>query len=209
MTQYAFYVNSSICTGCKTCQVSCQDKNDLTVDLLWRRVYDYGGGSWKETSPGLYEPDGVFRYFMSVGCNHCENPACVEACPTGAMTKDPETGIVTTDHEVCIGCESCAKACPYDAPVLDEANNYMTKCDMCASQVINGGKPECVLACAQRALDWGEIDEMRSKYSDAAPADVAPLPEPATAPGLLIGAHPKAEKSSAASGHVLNMEEEL
>lgn len=209
MTQYAFYVNSSVCTGCKTCQVACQDKNDLTADLLWRRVYDFGGGSWEETTPGLYEPVGVFRYFMSVGCNHCENPACVEVCPTGAMTKDPETGIVTTDHEVCIACGSCEQACPYGAPMLDTVNNYMTKCDMCADQVAQGGKPECVLACSQMALDWGEIEEMRTKYPEAAAADIAPLPVPTTNPCVLIGAHAKAEKSNATTGRILNMEEEL
>lgn len=209
MTQYAFYVDSSICTGCKTCQVACQDKSDLAVDLLWRRVYDFGGGSWKELAPGLYEPDGVFRYFMSVGCNHCENPACVEACPTGAMAKDGETGIVTTDHDACIACESCAAACPYGAPVLDEANGYMTKCDMCGGQISDGGKPECVLACPQMALDWGEFETLREKHASAASADVAPLPEPTTDPCLLVGAHAKAEKSGSSSGRILNMEEEL
>lgn len=209
MVQYAFYVDSSVCTGCKTCQVACQDKSDLTAEILWRRVYDYGGGSWEEVSPGLYEPNGVFRYFMSVSCNHCENPACVAACPTGAMTKDDDTGIVVTDHETCIACESCVEACPYGAPILDEVNGYMTKCDMCFDQVIGGGKPECVLACSQKALDWGEIDELRKKYAEAASADVAPLPEPTTGPSLLIGAHAKAEKSASGKGRVLNMNEEL
>ena len=209
MTQYAFFVNSALCTGCKTCQVACQDKHDLTAQVLWRHVLDYGGGSWKETSPGLYEPDGVFRYFMSVGCNHCESPACVEACPTGAMAKDPDTGIVTTDHDACIACESCAKACPYGAPMLDEANNYMTKCTMCVEAVVAGGKPECVLSCSQMALDWDEAEALRARHGDASAADIAPLPAPTTNPGLLIGAHAKAQTSASATGRVLTMEEEL
>lgn len=208
MTQYAFHVDSSICTGCKTCQVACQDKNDLRAQLIWRRVYDYGGGSWEIDENGLYVPQGVFRYFLSSACNHCDDPACVAACAVGAMQKDPETGIVWTDHDACIGCEACAQACPYGAPVIDEVAGFMTKCDMCRDQVQAGGKPECVLSCSQRALDWGTVEEMVERYPGDG-ADVAPLPLPTTNPNVLIKAHPKAERSSEATGHIQNAIEEL
>lgn len=209
MTQYGFFVNSSICTGCRTCQVACQDKNDLAAEILWRRVYDYGGGSWVDSGNGTLVPEGVFRYFLSAACNHCEVPACVESCPTGAMQKDDETGIVWSDHEVCIACESCVSACPYGAPVLDAVNGYVTKCDMCRDQISEGGKPECVLSCPMRALDWGAFEELADTYPDAVVGDVEPLPVPATGPRVLIGAHSKAQKSGQGAGRILNMEEEL
>ena len=119
MTQYAFYFDSNRCTGCRACQVACKENHGLGVDMLWRRVYEYQGGSWKLNDVGSYVPDGVFGYFVSVACNHCANPACVQVCPTGAMQKDGETGIVWTDHEVCIGCRACQAACPYHAPSFD------------------------------------------------------------------------------------------
>lgn len=208
MVQYAFHVDSSVCTGCKTCQIACQDKNDLAVDILWRKVYQYGGGGWVDKGNGIMVPTEVFRYFLSIACNHCENPTCVEACPTGAMQKDADTGIVWTDHEECIACESCSKACPYDAPKLDTENGYMTKCDFCKDQLSEDGKPECVAACNQRALDWGPLDDLLKKYPDFVDG-VEPLPEPTTNPSLLITAHPKARLSGEGGGAILNMEYEL
>ena len=113
MTQYAFHFNSDVCTGCKTCQVACKETYKLPVNNLYRKVYNYQGGSWKPTEAGHYVPEGVFGYFVSLACNHCTNPACVANCPTGAMQKDEETGIVLVNAEDCIGCESCLTGCPY------------------------------------------------------------------------------------------------
>ena len=92
---------------------SCKETYKLPVSNLYRKVYNYQGGSWKPTEAGHYVPDGVFGYFVSLACNHCSSPACVANCPTGAMQKDEETGIVWTDHDVCIGCKTCETACPY------------------------------------------------------------------------------------------------
>ncbi len=76
----------------------------------------------------------MFGYFVSLACNHCSSPACVANCPTGAMQKDEETGIVWTDHDVCIGCKTCETACPYGAPTYGEEEGYMLKCDMCRAR---------------------------------------------------------------------------
>ena len=122
MTQYAFHLDGGKCTGCKTCQVACKETYKLPVSNLYRKVYNYQGGSWKPTEAGHYVPDGVFGYFVSLACNHCSNPACVANCPTGAMQKDEETGIVWTDHDVCIGCKTCETACPYGAPTYGEGD---------------------------------------------------------------------------------------
>lgn len=112
MTQYAFHLDGGKCTGCKTCQVACKETYKLPVSNLYRKVYNYQGGSWKPTEAGHYVPDGVFGYFVSLACNHCSSPACVANCPTGAMQKDEETGIVWTDHDVCIGARPARPLAP-------------------------------------------------------------------------------------------------
>lgn len=151
MTQYAFHFNSDVCTGCKTCQVACKETYKLPVNNLYRKVYNYQGGSWKPTEAGHYVPEGVFGYFVSLACNHCTNPACVANCPTGAMQKDEETGIVWTDHDVCIGCKTCETACPYGAPTFGEEEGYMLKCDMCKDEIARDRLPICVAGCPMRA----------------------------------------------------------
>ena len=79
MTQYGFHFNGARCTGCKTCAMACKDKNDLPPELGFRNVYEYTGGSWNQEGD-LWTND-VYSYYMSVACNHCDSPACVEICP--------------------------------------------------------------------------------------------------------------------------------
>ena len=184
MTQYAFHFNSDVCTGCKTCQVACKETYKLPVNNLYRKVYNYQGGSWKPTEAGHYVPEGVFGYFVSLACNHCTNPACVANCPTGAMQKDEETGIVSVDSELCIGCESCIKACPYEGvrTLIKSPEYYLDvvvgeydapphkggtveKCDFCAGRIDRGEKPACMELCPGRARYWGDLDDPESEVS--------------------------------------------
>lgn len=208
MAQYAFYFDSDACTGCKACQVACKETYQLGPDNLYRRVYNYQGGSWARNGAGTYVPDGVFGYFVSVGCNHCTDPACVANCPTGAMQKDDETGVVWTDHEVCIGCKTCQTACPYGAPTYSEDDGFMLKCDMCADERSLGRKPVCVAACPMRALDFGTRDELVAKYGEG-DVEVEPLPRDTTGPNLILNPHRKAQKSGSGTGFTANLDEEL
>ncbi len=219
--QYGFYFDNSKCTGCKTCHIACKDrmvglvrgtKTDVQFDaegvadlpgILWRRVYEYGGGSWVANGDGTFD-NNVFTYYASVGCNHCSEPVCVKACPTGAMHKRKDNGLVLVNASTCIGCSSCAKACPYDAPQLDTERKVMTKCDGCMDRVSDGKKPVCVGACPMRALDFGPMDELRAKYGDG-DAHIAPLPlSSQTSPNLIIKAGPRAQPAGAGTGEVLN-----
>lgn len=208
MTQYAFYFDSSKCTGCKTCQVACKETYKLAPDNLWRRVYDYQGGSWAQNDAGSYVPDGVFSYRISMSCNHCDMPACMANCATGAISKDDDTGIVSIDEEACIGCKACVTACPYEVPTFVEETGLVTKCDMCSAEVAKGGKPLCVTACPMRALDWGDKDELIAKYGEG-DVEIEPLPENTTGANLVIKPHPAAQKTGAGTGSTVNLEEEL
>ena len=152
--QYGFYVDTTKCTGCKTCMVACKDNNDLPVGIKWRRVYECAAGGFSDNGDGTYSQD-VKAYYASISCNHCSEPACVKACPTGAMHKRKVDGFVHVDQSVCIGCESCARACPYGAPQIDLKRRVMTKCDGCYDRVAEGKLPACVDSCPMRALDFG------------------------------------------------------
>jgi anaerobic dimethyl sulfoxide reductase subunit B (iron-sulfur subunit) len=190
--QYGFYIDTERCTGCKTCHVSCKDRKDLPIDVKWRRVYEYGGGDWVENADGTFS-QSVFSYYLSIGCNHCDRPVCVDACPTGSMAKRATDGIVQVDPEICIACLACARACPYDAPQFNETKGVMTKCDGCSDRIEQGIGAICVESCPLRALEFAPIEELRSKYGDN--ADINGLPDSSiTEPNLVVKKNRNSER---------------
>lgn len=204
--QFAFYVDTSACCGCKVCQVACQDKNNLPAEILWRRVFEYGGGSWNKKG-NIYVPNNTFRYYVSTACQHCQNPLCVNVCPTGAMHKD-ENGIVSVNAATCIGCRYCEWACPYGAPQFNEELGVMTKCNMCKDFVAEGKRPACVEACVTRCMDFGELKDLRAKYGNI--DAIEPLPSgKITQPSLVITPHRHAQPAGSGTGKIENMPEEL
>ena len=168
-------------------------------------VHEYGGGSWTQDGSGCWVSD-AFAYHVSIACNHCDMPICMANCPQGAISKDPDTGEVKSDPEKCIGCGTCAKVCPYGAPKVDTEAMKSVKCNMCADRVAEGQLPICVEACPLRALDFGEIDELRAKYGDV--AEMAPLPPASeTKPNLVITMPSNGKPVGDASGELLNPRE--
>jgi anaerobic dimethyl sulfoxide reductase subunit B (iron-sulfur subunit) len=151
-----FFYNMDVCIGCKLCRIACKDKNGLEVGNDFRKVKTY--------SVGEYPDARVFHISMS--CNHCESPACVLNCPTGAMFQQGD-GAVLHDDDVCIGCQICISSCPYSAPTFIEEKSIVRKCDSCISIRENGGKTTCVSACPMRALSFGDIDEFLTLHDDA------------------------------------------
>ncbi len=200
---YAFYFDSSSCSGCKACQVACKDKHNLPLGVLWRRVYEVAGGEWQPQGEAWLSM--VFAYNLSIACNHCEKPICVEVCPTTAMHQRPD-GIVLVDADKCVGCKYCAWACPYGAPQFDEAAGRMTKCTFCADNLAEGEPPSCVAACPMRALDFGERADLETRHGPLKP--VYPLPEAAlTRPSLALTPHREATRAAAESAAIGNWEE--
>ena len=201
---YGFYFDSTRCTGCRTCEMACKDYKDLPAEIAFRRVFDYEGGSCALGADGTVASD-AFMYHVSDACNHCENPKCFAACPTGAIEKDDD-GIVFINQETCTGNGACVDACPYGVPILVKEEGKAKKCDMCRDRVAEGKQPICVEACPLRALDFGEISELRQKYGEM--ADIAPLPSAdETKPNIVITEPVNAKPAGDATGSVLNERE--
>lgn len=200
---YGFHFDQSLCTGCKACQVACKDKHDLPLGVNWRRVVEYSGGTW-QVDGNTFTPN-VFTYYTSIACNHCENPVCVQVCPTTAMTQR-EDGTIFVDETKCVGCRYCEWACPYSAPQFNAETGHMSKCDLCYDYRETGQDPACVTACPSRALGWGPIEDLRSELG--AQDAVAPLPDPRiTLPRLVITPHRDAQPWDGATGRIANPKE--
>jgi anaerobic dimethyl sulfoxide reductase subunit B (iron-sulfur subunit) len=203
MKQYAFYFDASSCSGCKACQAACKDKHNLPPGVLWRRVYEVTGGGW--TRSGGAWVSTVFAYNVSLACNHCERPICVEVCPAQAFTQRDD-GIVLLDTEKCLGCKYCSWACPYGAPQYDEQTGRMTKCTLCADSIDAGQPPACVAACPMRALDLGDRAELEARHGGL--HTIYPLPKPElTQPSLVMTPHQDAARAAHESARVGNWEE--
>jgi Fe-S-cluster-containing dehydrogenase component len=104
-------------------------------------------------------------------CLHCETPACVTVCPTGASYKRAEDGIVLVDEDKCIGCKLCSWACPYGAREYSEVEGVMKKCTLCVDRIYNENlveadrEPACVQACPTRARHFGDLGDANSAVS--------------------------------------------
>lgn len=181
MTRYGMAVDLSRCIGCLTCSVACKVSNNLPKDIWWNVVHTDGGEAY-DTSRGTYGGEMTMKWYPT-NCMHCTNAACVEVCPTGATAKR-EDGIVTVDASLCIGCESCIKACPYDVRRLIEQEpeyyiehavgdvsapqhvaNTVGKCDFCSGRLDRGDVPACMELCPGRARYWGDLDDSESEIS--------------------------------------------
>ena len=181
--------------------MACIDYKGLDVGRRYRRVIDIEGGQTGEDEHGVNTT--AFVYHVSLSCCHCENPACMHVCPTGAMHKNA-LGLVEVDVRRCIGCGYCTIACPYHAPSIDPELKRSSKCDGCAERVGAGKRPICVEACPLRALEFGDIAELQALHPGTT-QHVLPLPEAGyTNPSLLILASPAAERALVEGARVAN-----
>ncbi len=147
--QIGFYVDTTRCINCKTCEVACKDFNNAAVGQRLRRVRTYEGGEFPR----------VFAYNISMSCNHCEDPACVAGCPSRAYAKRSSDGIVVHDPDKCIGCRYCVWICPYGAPQYDARAGRVLKCNLCVGELDAGRSPVCVTSCPLRAIEVGDVAE--------------------------------------------------
>jgi molybdopterin-containing oxidoreductase family iron-sulfur binding subunit len=169
------------CYGCYACSMACKVKNHTPPGVFWARVLKGEEGKFPNT----------VRQALPVLCMQCEEPSCVEVCPTGATFKQ-EDGVIVVDKDTCMGCKSCLMACPYgarytveswesyfpDGLPLSEYEEFAkqqweeksgcgvaTKCDFCLDRVAEGRDPACVEACAAKARVFGDLDDPESEVS--------------------------------------------
>jgi formate dehydrogenase iron-sulfur subunit len=162
--QYRFHFDMTRCIGCRCCEVACNEQNGNPAEVTWRRVGEIEGGTFPH----------VRRYHLSMACNHCLEPACLEGCPTGAYEK-LENGIVKHHADMCIGCQYCTWNCPYGVPQYNPERRIVTKCHMCSDRMGTGKLPACVEACPVQAIqiEKVKVDEWRNAI-DAANAPGVP-----------------------------------
>jgi len=162
--------DSTLCVGCKACVAACKETNDMPPvgeDVQYDSARDLSGNTlnvikiYKDGSGEIKDQEKDGFAFEKRSCMHCVDPGCVSVCPTTAMIRDPKTGIVTHNPEVCIGCRSCTVGCPYSVPQFqyDNAFGSISKCQMCnqkgVERIDNGGMSACAEVCPTGATLFG------------------------------------------------------
>ncbi len=157
MKQMSFSFDVSRCSACFACVVACQDQNDGGDEPAYRQVTSYEGG----------ETGSVTISSLSIACAHCGDSPCLMVCPTGAIFKRNESGIIDINRDLCVGCHSCQLACPFGAPKFGK-DGKMSKCDLCHARVVSGLQPACVRVCPTGALIADTLDNLSRQKAEEA-----------------------------------------
>ena len=172
----AFMTDSTLCIGCKACEVACKEWNGVTDDGFNWSGFSYdntgsvGHSTWRhvkfvegDPQPGFggNAPVGNSWEFSSDVCKHCEVAGCLEACPTGAITR-MEFGAVYVQPDVCNGCSYCVVACPFGVVQKNVNDGRAFKCTFCSDRQQAGLIPACAKACPTESIKFGEINELRN-----------------------------------------------
>ena len=181
-----FFTDTSICIGCKACEVACKEWNVVPEDgLTWTgESYDntsaLGANTWRHVAFVEQQSDGgPPRWLMeSDVCKHCTHAACLDVCPTGALFRT-EFGTVVVQEDICNGCGYCVPACPFgvldkrhlpattDPPALGllgtKEDGRVWKCTLCYDRLKGGHEPACAKACPTKSIQFGPLDELRQR----------------------------------------------
>jgi formate dehydrogenase iron-sulfur subunit len=187
-----FFTDTSVCIGCKACEVACKEWNHVPEDglNLTGMSYDNTGGlgadTWRHVAfieqprrlahqvtgaapgPGTEAADGGddqagMRWLMSSDvCKHCTHAACLDVCPTGALMRT-EFGTVVVQEDICNGCGYCVPACPYGVIDQRQGDGRVWKCTLCYDRLSVGAEPACAKACPTDSIQFGPLDELRQR----------------------------------------------
>ncbi|HEY7968162.1 MAG TPA: 4Fe-4S dicluster domain-containing protein [Solirubrobacteraceae bacterium] len=176
-----FFTDTSLCIGCKACEVACKEWNGVPEDgLSWAgRSHDNSGGlgadTWRHVAfveqpaalgdhaPNFQRDGEGFRWLMASDvCKHCTHAACLDVCPTGAIFRT-EFGTVVVQPDICNGCGYCVPACPYGVLDKREEDGRVFKCTLCYDRLKVGQEPACAKACPTDSIQFGELDALRER----------------------------------------------
>jgi formate dehydrogenase iron-sulfur subunit len=160
-----FFTDTSVCIGCKACEVACKEWNGVPIDGLAFTGESYdntsalGADTWRHVA--FVEQPG--RWLMSSDvCKHCTRAGCLEVCPTGALFRT-EFGTVVVQQDVCNGCGYCVPACPFGVIDQRKDDGRVWKCTLCYDRLQGGLTPACAQACPTTSIQFGPLDELRER----------------------------------------------
>ncbi|MFE3200318.1 4Fe-4S dicluster domain-containing protein [Embleya sp. NPDC059237] len=186
-----FFTDTSVCIGCKACEVACKEWNAVPQDGLaltgmsydnseglganrWRHVafieqerpvaagaIGAVGGVGADSSSDSGSGDSMRWLMSSDVCKHCTHAACLDVCPTGALFRT-EFGTVVVQQDICNGCGYCVPACPYGVIDQRPEDGRVFKCTMCYDRLGVGAEPACAKACPTESIRFGPLDELRA-----------------------------------------------
>ncbi|HEX6521076.1 MAG TPA: 4Fe-4S dicluster domain-containing protein [Streptosporangiaceae bacterium] len=164
-----FFTDTSVCIGCKACEVACKEWNAVPEDGLSLSGMSYdntvglGASTWRHVA-FIEQPvaDGVRWLMSSDVCKHCTQAGCLDVCPTGALMRT-EFGTVVVQDDVCNGCGYCIPACPFGVIGRRESDGGAHKCTLCYDRISDGMTPACAKACPTESIQFGPLDELRER----------------------------------------------
>jgi len=158
-------IDTSKCMGCRGCQVACKQWNKLPAeDTTFSGSYEnppqYSANTWMRVVFNEYEDENGIQWRLAKeGCMHCNDAACMQVCPSGAIERT-ELGAVRIDQNKCIGCNYCVRMCPFNVMGFDREQSVARKCTFCYDRLVNGYEPACVTACTTDAIKYGERSDL-------------------------------------------------
>jgi formate dehydrogenase iron-sulfur subunit len=171
---YGFFTDTSVCIGCKACEVACKEWNQLPGNEPafgdgFDNTRTLGAQNWRHVQFIDNVPDETFTVgqgkawlMMSDVCKHCQHASCMEVCPTDAIIRT-EFDTVYIQPDVCNGCRNCIAACPYDVIGLNEHTKVAQKCTLCYDRLQGGMEPACAKACPTQSIQFGPVIELRER----------------------------------------------
>lgn len=165
-----FFTDTTLCIGCKACEVACKEWNQLPDDgynftgMSYDNTVELSGSTWRHVAfvEQADRPAGSRWLMESDVCKHCTHAACLDVCPTGAIIRS-EFGTVVIQDDVCNGCGYCVVACPFGVISEKTQEGTMGKCTLCYDRLKTGEQPACAKACPTESIQFGAVDELRER----------------------------------------------